>query len=130
MGVVRAAAMGGTGTVQGTRGGTGVALGTGAGAADGVRTSATILVGVGRGMLCAMAVGGAGRGLARLTAMGGMRMGTGAAPWACIGAADGARGGAAMKLRHTSSATREWPWIGTEGRTGGWRGEGGLQGAG
>src|SRR5882724_1400585 len=59
-----------------------------------------------------------------------MHMGMGAARWARVGAADGARGSAAMKLHCTSSATRERPWIGMEGRTGGWRGEGGLQGAG
>jgi len=72
-------------------------------------------------MLCAMAMGGAGRGLACPVAMGGAgalgmtRMGMGVAPWAHVGAEDGARGGTAIKLHCTSSVTHERPWIGMGG---------------
>jgi len=42
-------------------------------------------------------------------------VGMGVVPWAPTGAVDGARGGAAMKLHHTSSVTPSWPWIGMGG---------------
>ena len=73
-------------------------------------TSMIALEGAGRDMTHTMAVGGAG--MLYL-----MCMGIRVAPWACIGVADGARGGATVKLHHTSTATSEQPWIGIGGET-------------